>query len=302
MAGLEPSHKPQQCESNSTHLVLLHVIFWCCSAGDRRDTIEPVSISFLEVCPSAWFAPASPSLHKAVRREHNLGNLSHAELSDFRIHFFVTAPLAVTASVSCDNSSALQGHIKLLQGRLFYVLFLMPLRTGFMSKKIICHFQFLQHYSDKNQSLRKSLMSEVSWKQSNKYCSSRLVFGVLVVLPEISLTPSTLICQKNFVCWSFCVLPLLLFLFPLSPFSLSFLPKEMGANTSELLYHLYHSTICNRFHSSDDFTCNLIKRPDSLKLRTSKMYKALLDQSVLVEQLIRGCVWFLWESLSVSNG
>lgn len=289
--------------SSSAHLLLLPVIFWCCSAGDRCDTIKPVSISFLEVHPSAWFPPASPSLHEAVVREHNSGNLSHAELCDFRIHFFVTAPLAVTASVSCDNSSALQGHIKLLQGRLFYVLFLMPLRTGFMSKKIICHFQFLQHYSDKNQSLQKSLMSETSWKQSNKFCSSRLVFGVLVVLPEISLTPSTLICQRNFVCWSFSVLPLLLlFFFPLSPFSFYFLPKEMGANTSEILYHLDHSTICKWFHSSDNFTCNLIKRPGSLKLRTSKMYKAVLDQSVLVEQLIRGCVWFLWESLSGSNG
>lgn len=64
-----------------------------------------------------------PQLHKAVMREHSSGNLSHAELCDFRIHFSVTAPLAVTPSVSCDNSSALQGHIKLLQGRLFYVLF-----------------------------------------------------------------------------------------------------------------------------------------------------------------------------------
>lgn len=98
--------------------------------------------------------------------------LPHDELSDFRIQFLVTVPLAVTTSVSSDNSSFLLGHIKLLQGRLFYVLFLMPLCTGFMSKKIICHFQFLQHYSDKNQSLRKSLMSEVSSKQSNKYCSS----------------------------------------------------------------------------------------------------------------------------------
>lgn len=278
-------------------------IYCCCmwssgAAVQGHATIKPVSISFLEVHPSAWFPPVSPSLHKAVVRQQNSGNLSHAELSDFRIHFFVTAPLAVTASVSCDNSSALQGHIKLLQGRLFYVLFLMPLRTGFMSKKIICHFQFLQHYSDKNQSLQKSLMSEVSWKQSNKYCSSRLVFRVLVVLPEISLTPSTLICQKNFVCWSFSVLQLLLFFFLPFPF----LPKEIGANTSEILYHLYHSTICKWFHSSDNFTCNLIKRPGSLKLGTSKMYKAVLDQSVLVEQLIRGCVWFLWESLFVSNG
>lgn len=115
---------------------------------------------------------------------------------------------AVTTSVSGDNSSFLQGHIKLLQGRLFYVLFLMPLCTSFMYKKIICHFQFLQHYSDKSQSLRKSLMSEVSSKQSNKYCRSQLVFRVLVLLPEISLSPSTLCCQKNFICWSFSFLPL----------------------------------------------------------------------------------------------
>lgn len=126
----------------------------------------------------------------------------------------VTISLAATTSVSSDNSSFLQGHIKLLRGRLFYVLFLMPLRTGFMSKKIICHIQFLQHYSDKNQSLRKSLMSEVSSKQSNKYCSSQLVFRVLVVLPEISLTPSTLCCQKNFICWSFSSLPLPFFFPP----------------------------------------------------------------------------------------
>lgn len=115
---------------------------------------------------------------------------------------------AVTTSVSGDNSSFLQGHIKLLQGRLFYVLFLMPLCTSFMYKKIICHFQFLQHYSDKSQSLRKSLMSEVSSKQNNKYCRSQLVFRVLVLLPEISLSPSTLCCQKNFICWSFSFLPL----------------------------------------------------------------------------------------------
>lgn len=167
-------------------------------------------------------------------------------------------------------------------------------------KKIICHFLFLQHYSDKNQSLRKSLMSEVSSKQSNKYCSSQLVFGVLVVLPEISLTPSTLCCQKNFICWSFSFFPLLLPPPPLFPFLL--FPRKWGANTSAILYHLYHSTICKQFHSSDNFTCNLIKRPGSLTLPTSKMYKAVLDQSMMVGQIIRGCVWFLWESISVSNG
>lgn len=125
-------------------------------------------------------------------------------------------------SARSDNSSVLQGHIKLLQGRLFNVLFLVPLCTGFMSKKIFCHFQFLQHYSDKNQSLRKSLMSEVSSKQSNKYCSSQLVFSVLVVLPEISLTPSALCCQKNFMYWSFSFLPLLFFFSPSPPLFLFF--------------------------------------------------------------------------------
>lgn len=128
----------------------------------------------------------------------------------------------------------------------------MPLCTGFMSKKIICHFQFLQHYSDKNQSLRKSLMSEVSWKQSNKYCSSQLVFRVLVVLPEISLTPSTLRCQKNFICWSFSFLPLL-FLPPL-PFSFSSLPKEMRGKykwdtvPSLSLHHLQMVSFFWQFH------------------------------------------------------
>lgn len=232
-----------------------------------------------------------------------LQNLPRAELSAFKIHFLVTISLAATTSVSSDNSSFLQGHIKLLQGRLFYVLFLMPLCTSFMSKKIICHIQFLQHYSDKNQSLRKSLMSEASSKQSNKYCSSQLVFRVLVVLPEISLTPSTLCCQKNFVCWSFSFLPLpFFFFFPSSLFLFLLFPRKWGVNTSEIPSHLYHSTICKWFHSSDNFTCNLIKRPGSLLLLTSKMYKAVLDQSVLVGQIGRGCVWFLWESLSVSNG
>jgi len=154
-----------------------------------------------------------------------LENSPPASLSDFRTHFFVTVSLAVTTAVSGDNSSFLQRHIKLLQGRLFYVLFLMPLCTGFMSKKIICQFQFLQHYSDKNQSLRKSLMSEVASKQGNKYCSSQLVFRVLVVLPEISLTPSTPCCQKNFICWSFSVLPLLSFFLP-PPLFLFFLSQQ----------------------------------------------------------------------------
>lgn len=178
MADLEPSHNPRNTRQAQHIHCLLHVIFWCCSSGDRCDTIKRVFISFLEVHSSTWFPLPAPASTRAVLREHNSGNLSHAELCDFKIHFFVTAPLAVTywccASVSCDNSSALQGHIMLLQGRLFNVFFLMSLRTGFMSKKVICHFQFLQHYSDKNQSLQKSLMSEVSWKQSNKYCSSCL--------------------------------------------------------------------------------------------------------------------------------
>lgn len=184
-----------------------------------------------------------------------LQNLPRAELSAFKIHFLVTISLAATTSVSSDNSSFLQGHIKLLQGRLFYVLFLMPLCTSFMSKKIICHIQFLQHYSDKNQSLRKSLMSEASSKQSNKYCSSQLVFRVLVVLPEISLTPSTLCCQKNFVCWSFSFLPLpFFFFFSLLPFSFSSLPKEMRGKykwdtvPSLSLHHLQMVSFFWQFH------------------------------------------------------
>lgn len=60
--------------------------------------------------------------------------LPPTELSDCRIHFSVRAALAVTPSAISDNSSFLKGYIKLLQGRHFYVLFLMLLRTGFMSK------------------------------------------------------------------------------------------------------------------------------------------------------------------------
>lgn len=92
------------------------------------------------------------------------------------------------------------------------------------------------------------------------------------------------------------------FLFPSSSFTFLLFPRKRGANTSETPYHLYHSTICKWFHSSDNFTCNLIKRPGSLMLPTSKMYKAVLDRSMLVGQIVRGCVWFLWESISVSNG
>lgn len=128
----------------------------------------------------------------------------------------------------------------------------MPLYAGFMSKKIICHIQFLQHYSDKNQSPRKSLMSEVSSKQSNKYRSSQLVFRDLVALPEISLTPSTLCCRKNFICWSFYFLPLLFI--PLLPFSFPSLPKETGGKytrgtvPSLSLHHLQMVSFFWQFH------------------------------------------------------
>lgn len=208
----------------------------------------------------------------------------------------------MTPSVVSDNSSFLPGCIKLLQGRRFYVLFLMLLRTGFMSK---------------NSSVTSSSCSIILTKIShceNPWCqrfhqskainiAAVSLSSVLVTLPEISLTPSILLrCQKNFICWGFSFLPLPFFLFSLLPFSFSFLPKEMRGKHKQdtvpslSLHHLQMVSFSWQFHMQP------YKKTWLTYAANFKDGQSCVGPLCAAGVVVRGWVWFLWESISAANG
>lgn len=289
----QSSHAPAW---SSTRLLLLRMVLQSCDTGVRLDTIKPISISFLDVRSSARFLlpiPTSTRLWRLFPAPHRTVWLQDP--------FFGKSALAVTPSVISDNSSFLKGYIKLLQGRHFYVLFLMLLRTGFMSKN-----------SSVTSSSCSIILTKISHCESpwcQRFHQSKAVntaavslSSVLVTLPEISLTPSTLLCcQKNFICGvslSFhCP-----FYFSLLPFSFSSLPKEMRGKhkrdtvPSLSLHHLQMVSFSWQFHMQP------YKKTWLAYAANFKDGQSCVGPLCAAGVMVRGWGWFLWESVSVANG